>query len=150
MMIFEFSQQAVARGGQAIFTDLNLYWEVPKHFEDVPAMGPGGEFTGKTYSEYTKEAQRFAWSLFDVYLEKDGSGRPFFFPKPMVHITEKFFKTPGHMDFLHHICDVASEKGNTYFVFDRGETAKISECCRLSFKLDQTDLDDAKQPWKMR
>jgi ribonucleoside-triphosphate reductase len=150
MMIFEFSQQAVARGGQAIFTDLNLYWEVPKHFEDVPAMGPGGEFTGKTYSEYTKEAQRFAWSLFDVFLEGDGSGRPFFFPKPMVHITEKFFKTPGHMDFLHHICDVASEKGNTYFVFDRGETAKISECCRLSFKLDQTDLDDAKQPWKMR
>ena len=150
MMIFEFSQQAVARGGQAIFTDLNLYWEVPKHFEDVPAIGPGGEFTGKTYSEYMKEAQRFAWSLFDVYLDGDGSGRPFFFPKPMVHITEKFFKTPGHMDFLHHICDVASEKGNTYFVFDRGETAKISECCRLSFKLDQTDLEDAKQPWKMR
>jgi ribonucleoside-triphosphate reductase len=54
------------------------------------------------------------------------------------------------MDFLNHICDVASEKGNTYFVFDRGETAKISECSRLSFKLDQTDLEDAKQPWKMR
>jgi len=31
MLIFEFSQQAVARGGQAIFTDINLYWEVPKH-----------------------------------------------------------------------------------------------------------------------
>jgi ribonucleoside-triphosphate reductase len=150
MMIFEFSQQAVARGGQAIFTDLNLYWEIPKHFEDVPAIGPGGEMTGKTYSEYMKEAQRFAWVLFDVYLNGDGSGRPFFFPKPMVHITEKFFKTPGHMDFLNHICEVASEKGNTYFVFDRGETAKISECCRLSFKLDQTDLEDAKQPWRMR
>ncbi len=150
MMIFEFSQQAVARGGQAIFTDLNLYWEVPKHFEDVPAIGPGGELTGKTYSDYTKESQRFAWALFDVFQEGDGSGRPFFFPKPLVHITEKFFKTPGHMDFLHHICDVASEKGNTYFVFDRGETAKISECCRLSFKLENTDLEDAKQPWKMR
>ena len=59
MLIFEFSQQAVARGGQAIFTDLNLYWEVPKHFRDVPAIGPGGEFTGKTYSDYLKEAQRF-------------------------------------------------------------------------------------------
>ena len=150
MMIFEFSQQAVARGGQAIFTDLNLYWEIPKHFEDVPAIGPGGEMTGKTYSEHIKEAQRFARALFDVYLNGDGSGRPFFFPKPMVHITEKFFKTPGHMDFLNHICEVASEKGNTYFVFDRGETAKISECCRLSFKLDQTDLEDAKQPWRMR
>ena len=150
MMIFEFSQQAVARGGQAIFSDLNLYWEVPKHFEDVPAIGPGGEPTGKTYSDYLPEAQRFVQALFKVFLEGDGSGRPFFFPKPLVHITEKFFKTPGHLDFLHLLCEVASEKGNTYFVFDRGETAKISECCRLSFKLDQTDLEDAKHPWKMR
>ena len=150
ILIFEFSQQAVARGGQAIFTDINLYWEVPKHFEDVPAIGPNGEYTGKTYAEYEKEAQRFVWKLFEVYKEGDGAGRPFFFPKPLVHITEKFFQTEGHMDFLHHICDVAADKGNTYFVFDRGETAKISECCRLSFKLEKSDIDDAKTPWKMR
>jgi len=150
MLIYEFSQQAVARGGQAIFTDINLYWEVPKHFENVMAIGPGGEFTGKTYAEYTSQAQRFAWALFDVYREGDAVGRPFFFPKPLVHITEKFFQTPGHMDFLHHICDIAAEKGNTYFVFDRGNTAKISECCRLSFKLEQSDLEDAKYPWRMR
>jgi ribonucleoside-triphosphate reductase len=150
MMIFEFSQQAVARGGQAIFTDLNLYWEIPKHFEKVPAIGPGGELTGKTYSDYLEESQRFAWALFDVFLEGDGSGRPFFFPKPLVHITEKFFQTPRHMEFLYHISEVASEKGNTYYVFDRGETAKISECCRLSFKLEPSDLEDAQQPWRMR
>ncbi len=150
MLIFEFSQQAVARGGQAIFTDLNLYWEVPKHFRDVPAIGPGGEFTGKTYKEYQEEAQRFVKALFEVYMDGDGSGRPFFFPKPLVHITEEFFCTPGHEEFLELICEVAAEKGNTYFVFDRGETAKISECCRLSFKLDASDLEDAKQPWKMR
>ncbi len=150
MLIFEFSQQAVARGGQAIFSDINLYWEIPKHFMDTQAIGPGGRFTGKTYGEYEKEAQRFAWKLFEVYKEGDGSGRPFFFPKPIVHITEKFFHTPGHMDFLYHISDVASDKGNTYFVFDRGETAKISECCRLSFKLEEHDLLDAKEPWRMR
>jgi ribonucleoside-triphosphate reductase len=150
MLIFEFSQQAVARGGQAIFSDINLYWEVPKHFEDVPAIGPGGTFTGKNYNAYAKEAQRFVWFLFEVYKEGDGTGRPFFFPKPLVHITEKFFKTDGHEEFLNHICDVAAEKGNTYFVFDRGSTAKISECCRLSFKLDEQDLADAKQPWRMR
>ena len=150
MLIYEFSQQAVARGGQAIFTDINLYWEVPKHFEKVEAIGPGGQFTGKTYAEYAPEAQRFVWALFDVYRDGDAVGRPFFFPKPLVHITEKFFQTPGHMEFLHHICDIAAEKGNTYFVFDRGNTAKISECCRLSFKLEQSDLDDAKQPWRMR
>ena len=150
MLIYEFSQQAVARGGQAIFSDINVYWEVPKHFVDVPAIGPGGAYTGKTYGEYESQAQRFAWALFDVYKEGDAAGRPFFFPKPLVHITEKFFKTEGHMDFLHHICEVASVKGNTYFIFDRGETAKISECCRLSFKLEASDFEDAKEPWKMR
>jgi ribonucleoside-triphosphate reductase len=150
MLIFEFSQQAVARGGQAIFTDINLYWEIPKHFVDVAAIGPGGTFTGKTYGEYEKEAQRFVWKLFEVFKEGDGAGRPFFFPKPLVHITEKFFKTEGHREFLDHISDVASDKGNTYFVFDRGDTAKISECCRLSFKLDEFDLLDAKEPWRMR
>jgi ribonucleoside-triphosphate reductase (formate) len=150
MLIFEFSQQAVARGGQAIFSDINIYWEVPKHFVDVPAIGPGGKFTGKTYGEYEKEGQRFAWKLFEVFKEGDGAGRPFFFPKPIVHITEKFFRTPGHMDFLYHISDVAADKGNTYFVFDRGDTAKISECCRLSFKLEEHDLQDAKEPWRMR
>ena len=150
MMIYEYSQQAVARGGQAIFSDINLYWEVPKHFENVPAIGPGGEYTGKNYGEYLEESQRFVWALFDVYKEGDGSGRPFFFPKPLVHMTEKFFSTPRHEEFLRHISEVAAEMGNTYFVFDRGETAKISECCRLSFKLEQSDLDDAKEPWRMR
>ena len=150
MLVFEFSQQAVARGGQAIFSDINIYWEVPKHFVEVPAIGPGGKFTGKTYGEYEKEGQRFAWKLFEVFKEGDGAGRPFFFPKPIVHITEKFFRTEGHMDFLYHISDVAADKGNTYFVFDRGDTAKISECCRLSFKLEEHDLLDAKEPWRMR
>ncbi len=150
MLIFEYSQQAVARGGQAIFSDINLYWEVPRHFQDVPAIGPGGGYTGKTYGEYEKEAQRFVWLMFDVYADGDASGRPFFFPKPLVHITEKFFETEGHERFLRHICEVAADKGNTYFVFDRGDTAKISECCRLSFKLEKSDLEDAKQPWRMR
>ncbi|MBU0515344.1 MAG: anaerobic ribonucleoside-triphosphate reductase, partial [Proteobacteria bacterium] len=116
MLIFEFSQQAVARGGQAVFTDINLYWEVPRHFEDTPAIGPGGVYTGKTYADYIEHSQRFAVKLFEVFLEGDGSGRPFFFPKPLVHITEKFFQTPGHEEFLELICRVAAEKGNTYFV----------------------------------
>ncbi len=150
MLIFEYSQQSVARGGQAIFSDINIYWETPKHFRNVMAIGPGGKPTGRTYEDYRDDAQRFAIALFDVYKEGDGTGRPFFFPKPLMHITDEFFKTPGHEEFLLHISDVAADKGNTYFVFDRGETAKISECCRLSFKLEASDLEDAKEPWRMR
>lgn len=150
ILIFEFAQQAVARGGQSIFSDLNLYWEIPKHFEDVPAIGPEGKFTGNTYSDYLSESQRFVKALFEVYKEGDAMGRPFFFPKPDTHITDKFFSTEGHEEFLNQICDVAADKGNTYFIFDRGSTAKISECCRLAFNLDEKDLADAKEPWRMR
>ena len=150
ILVFEFAQQAVARGGQSIFSDLNLYWEIPDHFVGVPAIGPRGEFTGANYEDYLDESQRFINALFDVYMEGDALGRPFFFPKPNVHMTEKFFKTDGNEEFLEKISRVASEKGNTYFVFDRGDTAKISECCRLTFKLDRSDLEDAKTPWKMR
>jgi ribonucleoside-triphosphate reductase len=150
ILIFEFAQQAVARGGQSIFSDLNLYWEIPKHFMGVPAIGPSGKFTGNNYDDYLDESQRFVNALFDVYEEGDALGRPFFFPKPNVHMTDKFFRTEGHDEFLYKISNVASEKGNPYFVFDRGDTAKISECCRLAFKLEDSDLEDAKQPWKMR
>jgi ribonucleoside-triphosphate reductase len=150
ILIFEFAQQAVARGGQSIFSDLNIYWEVPKHFLDVPAIGPEGKFTGNNYEDYLEESQKFANALFTVYDEGDAQGRPFFFPKPNVHITDRLFNTQDHEDFLYNISNVASTKGNTYYVFDRGDTAKISECCRLSFKLDENDLLDAKEPWKMR
>ncbi len=150
ILIFEFAQQAVARGGQSIFSDLNIYWEVPKHFRDVPAIGPEGKFTGNNYEDYLEESQKFANALFTVYGEGDAQGRPFFFPKPNVHITERFFSSQDHEDFLYKISDIASRMGNTYYVFDRGDTAKISECCRLSFKLDESDLLDAKEPWKMR
>lgn len=150
VLLFEFAQQAVARGGQSIFSDINIYWEIPKHFADVPAIGPGGELTGNTYADYMPEAQRFATELFKEYYKGDAAGRPFFFPKPEVHMTEGFFNTEGYEDFLNLISSVSSEKGNTYYVFDRGQTAKISECCRLAFKLERSDLEDAKQPWKMR
>ncbi|OGC44124.1 anaerobic ribonucleoside-triphosphate reductase [candidate division WOR-1 bacterium RIFOXYD2_FULL_41_8] len=149
-LITEFAGVAVSRGGQGLFSDLNVYWEIPKHFENVPALGRGGIPTGKVYSDYINEAQSFAKAMFEVYKEGDASGRPFFFPKPLVHITDKFFNTPGHEEFLKLISEVATEMGNTYFVFDRGETAKISECCRLSFKLEYSDLQDAKEPWRMR
>jgi len=132
------------------FTDINLYYEVPRHFRDVPAIGPGGKFTGRTYGEYAEESKRFLRALFEVYLEGDSRGQPFFFPKPLLHITDAFFEEPGWEEMLALASLVAAEKGNTYFVFDRGGVAKLSECCRLSFELTPEDLLEAKTPWKMR
>lgn len=150
MLIFEFNQLAGGRGGQVAFTDINLYYEVPDHFRNVPALGPGGVPTGKTYADYSSESRAFLRALFEVYLKGDSRGQPFFFPKPLLHITDRFFEEPGWEDCLNLACLVASEKGSTYFVFDRGGVAKLSECCRLSFELSEEDLAEAGTPWKMR
>ena len=150
MLIYEFSQQAVGRGGQTMFTDMHLYWEVPHHLEAVPAIGPGGQYTGKTYGAYAAEAQRFVRAIFEVYREGDAAGRPFVFPRPLVHITDTFFQTPGHEEFLHLICDVAAEKGNTHFVFDRGQRVNMSECCRLDCSTDGGEGYNIEHPENMR
>jgi len=148
--VYLFNQTTAPIGAQPVFSDINLYWEIPAHFANVPAVGAGGQYTGKKYRDYEKEAQTFVWQLFNIYKEGDGAGRPFFWPKPNLHITEKFWKTPGHEEFLEHVSEVAAKMGNPYFIFDRGETTKISECCRVSFELSQSDLEDAKKPWRMR
>jgi len=149
-LIFEFNQLAGGRGGQVAFTDINLYYEIPNHFRDVPAIGRGGKFTGKVYADYDKESKMFLYALFDVYMHGDSRGQPFFFPKPLLHMTDYFFQEEGWEECLQRACELASVKGNTYFVFDRGGVAKLSECCRLSFELTPEDLDEAKHPWKMR
>lgn len=149
-LVYTFNQTTAPIGAQPVFSDINLYWEIPAHFLDVPAIGPGGNYTGKKYRDYLKESQSFVWQLFNVYKAGDAFGRPFFWPKPNLHITDRFWKTDGHQEFLEHVCEVASKMGNTYFIFDRGSTTKISECCRVSFTLSKEDLQDAKKPWRMR
>lgn len=150
MLIFEFNQLAGARGSQVVFTDFNLYYNVPSHFADTPAIGPGGEYTGKTYREYQPEAQRFLREMMHVYLEGDATGKTFVFPKPLLHINEEFFETPGHEEFLDLACAVASKQGITYFVFDRGDEVTVSQCCRLKLKLSPDQLAETSSPEVMR
>jgi ribonucleoside-triphosphate reductase len=150
MLIYEFNQLAGARGSQVVFTDFNLYWNTPRHFGDAPAIGPGGVYTGKTYKDYEKEAQTFLKALFEVYLEGDAMGKTFVFPKPLLHISEDFFHTEGHDEFLNLACKVASRQGITYFVFDRGDEITVSQCCRLKLKLKEQDLQEVMTPERMR
>ncbi len=150
MLIFEFNQLAGARGSQVVFTDFNLYYNVPRHFADTQAIGPGGQYTGKTYRDYEAEAQAFLKAMFRVYSRGDATGKTFVFPKPLLHISDDFFLTPGHEDFLELACEVASKQGITYFVFDRGDEVTVSQCCRLKLKLSQEQLKETDTPEKMR
>ena len=150
MLIYEFSQLTSARGGQAMFTDIHLYWDVPEHLRNVPIIGPGGELTGSNYEGFVADARRFAWAILEVFMKGDGTGKPFIFPRPLVHITGTFFQTPGHEDFLNLICAVAVDKGNTCFLFDREEVIKAYSCCLPAAAKKGNLSQEAKMPWRMR
>lgn len=150
MLVYEFNQLAGARGSQVVFTDFNLYYNIPKHFADTPAIGPGGEYTGLTYKDYAQESQDFLKALFEVYMEGDAMGKTFVFPKPLLHLNDDFFQTEGWEEMLDIACDVASKQGITYFLFDRGDEVRVAQCCRLKLKLGEEDLAETRSPEKMR
>jgi len=146
-LIFSLSQSAFSRGGQVLFLDANVHTGVPSYLRDVPAIGPGGEYTGKTYGEYEKETQLFAKALMEVWQEGDSYGHIFAFPKMDLHINGETFTDPKQYDLLEHACLIASENGVPYFVFDRDEVT-LSACCRLRTTI--TDDYVIKHPESMR
>jgi len=74
-LIFSLSQSAFSRGGQVLFLDANIHTGIPAYLKNVPAIGPGGKYTGRTYADYEKQAQMFAMALLDVWRKGDKYGQ---------------------------------------------------------------------------
>lgn len=146
-LIYSLSQSAFSRGGQALFLDANIHTGIPAHLKDIPAVGPGGEETGKTYSEYKKEAISFARAMMDIWRAGDAYGHIFSFPKMDFHINDETFSDPEQYELLKYACLIASENGTPYFIFDRNEIT-LSACCRLRTKI--TDDYMIRHPESMR
>lgn len=146
-LIYSCAQNSFSRGGQVVFTDFNIHAGVPSYLRDVPAIGPGGHYTGKTYKDYELEVQMFARALLEVWRHGDIHGRPFAFPKNNFHCDDETFSNPSHYDIFKLAAQTASENGGTYFVFDRGSMS-VSMCCRL--KTQVTDMNMIEHPETMR
>ncbi len=146
-LIFSGSQNAFSRGGQSLFLDFNVHLGIPEHLKEVPAIGPGGKYTGKTYQEYEQEAQRFLKVLMEVWEEGDSNGKVFAFPKMDLHINNESFQNPQERELLQYACQIASKNGTPYFIFDR-DSVTLSACCRL--KNEITDIEMIKKPEKLR
>ncbi|MGB3088195.1 MAG: anaerobic ribonucleoside-triphosphate reductase [Phycisphaerae bacterium] len=129
-LIFSCSQSAFSRGGQTLFLDFNVHAGVPGYLRDVPAIGAGGKYTGRTYGDYEGAAQRFCRAMLDVWRAGDRDGHLFVFPKCDFHINAETFRDPAQRALLEYACQIASENGVPYFVFDRDEVT-LSACCRL-------------------
>jgi len=176
-LIFSCSQNAFSRGGQTLFIDFNIHLGVPDYLKEVPAIGPGGKYMLRhsdgtierlddvsrdknddviqpkkgrilTYGDFEKEAQDFAEVMMDVWGDGDYDGKPFPFPKMDLHIDQESFENPTQLKLLKHACEVAAKNGAPYFVFDRGDGATLSQCCRLRTNI--TDMHMIKHPESMR
>jgi ribonucleoside-triphosphate reductase len=146
-LIFSSSQSAFSRGGQTLFLDFNIHTGIPNYLKKIPAIGPGGKPTGKTYGDYALLSQRFTKAMLDVWREGDRYGHVFAFPKCDFHISEDTFTDPAQYELLEYACQIASENGVPYFVFDRDEIT-LSACCRLRTTIDDNYMID--HPESMR
>ena len=163
--IFSCSQNAFSRGSQTLFIDANINLGVPHYLQEVPAIGANGKYMWRhengeieyldeaprdekhdliqpkegrilTYKDFEKEAQGFARALMDVWRAGDSRGQVFPFPKMNLHINADTFSDPAQHELFMHACQIASENGAPYFVFDRESAGvNLSMCCRLVTKI---------------
>ncbi len=82
-----------------------------------------------------------------VYRQGDAQGKPFIFPRPVIHLTDEFFRTPGHEAFLEDACATAAAKGNPCFVLDRQGGTPLAPCGCLDIGGED---GGSGEPWRRR
>jgi len=83
----------------------------------------------------------------EVWREGDCHGKVFAFPKMDLHIDNKSFQDPEQEKLLKYACQIASENGSPYFIFDRDDIS-LAACCRLKTRI--TDKEMIYHPEKLR
>lgn len=157
MFVYEMTQMMVARGGQLVFSSVQLTPGVPTLWRDKPAVyagkvwsGEGEGSTKRTYGEFEREVRLAFKALMEVMLAGDHWGKPFNFPKPEISIEPDFMKedeafNAGHPDLPTYndlyllTFKLAAEYGTPYFDNQlpayRGAGKGIScyQCCAYQF-----------------
>ncbi|MHA2149611.1 MAG: anaerobic ribonucleoside-triphosphate reductase [Candidatus Thorarchaeota archaeon] len=131
-LIFTLTQQYVARGGQVIFSSVDLTPGIPKIMKDVPAVLPGGKETEVTYGDFEDEAQLFFNAFMEVMLKGDAKGKGFGFPKPNI-VLRKEFMGSEYDESWRLVAELTAKHGSPYFENYLNWRSKIeagcSSCC---------------------
>ena len=145
-LVFELSRQSMSL---RVATLLNLYWYVPDDLASVPVIGASRrrQTTKKQhYGDYLSESQRLLMTLLEVLSESNKEGKLFALPLPLIHISDKFFRVPGHAAFLGKLAEFILGKGHVSIIFERGQQRSVFR----SFLLPHKTLESPKEPWKNR
>ncbi len=155
MFVYEMTQMMVARGGQLVFSSVQLSPGVPALWKDKPCVYKGKVWDGeqapaRCYGEFEREVRLLFLGLMDVMLEGDAWGKPFNFPKPEISIEPDFMTEdeafngahpdlPTYRDLYLKSFELASKFGTPYYDNQlpayRGAGKGIScyQCCAYQF-----------------
>ena len=155
MFVYEMTQMMVARGGQLVFSSVQLSPGVPTLWQDKPCVYKGKVWDGKsaphrTYGEFEREVRLLFKALMEVMLEGDYWGKPFNFPKPEISIEPDFMNEreefnrknpdlPTFRELYLMTFELASKFGTPYYDNQlpnyRGAGKGIScyQCCAYQF-----------------
>jgi len=144
MFIYEMSMMYVSRGGQVVFSSIDVEPSIPKTLADIPAVQPGGKFDEKvTYSDYHDEANKFFNAITDVYLEGDYNNKPFNFPKYELKLHKSDFRK--YPDEMLKVSELAAKFGTPYYFVQQDYLPEYAcyQCCSFLMPLsDQTTESD--------
>jgi ribonucleoside-triphosphate reductase len=166
MFVYEMTQMMVARGGQLVFSSIQLSPGVPTLWQDKPCVYKGKVWDGKsapkrTYGEFEREVRLLFKATMEVMLEGDYWGKPFNFPKPEISIEPDFMQEreefnkknpdlPTYQELYLMTFELASKFGTPYYdnqlPLYRGAGKGIScyQCCAYQFSAvadEDSDFD---------
>lgn len=163
MMVYELNQMYVSRGGQAVFSSVNLTPGVPQIFKNSPAVYKG-EVSKRVYGEFEREVRLAFKALLEVMSEGDIYGRPFPFPKLEVCLQKEFLDEywdepafikgedlPTYKGLYEAAFALSAKSGLCYFdnllpAYRKADgTVACYQCCSFSFEDDsatETEFED--------
>lgn len=112
--VFVMTQQYVSRGGQVVFSSIDLTPGIPDILKDVPAVKPGGVIGPEVYGEYEDEAQALFDAFIEVFLEGDGKGKLLNYPKPNLILKKEFMTEKFEKSWL-KAAELTLKFGTPYF-----------------------------------
>ncbi|MDO9516994.1 MAG: anaerobic ribonucleoside-triphosphate reductase [Methanosarcinaceae archaeon] len=167
MFVYEMTQMMVARGGQLVFSSVQLSPGVPKLWKDKPVVYKGRVWNGeqaelRTYDNFEREVRLGFKAIMNVMMKGDYWGKPFNFPKPEISIEPDFMQEdenfnranpelPTYDELYTLSFDLAAKYGTPYFdnqlpaYRSAGEGISCYQCCAYQFSAtaeDDSHFDD--------
>jgi len=143
MFIYEMNETYVSRGGQLVFSSIQIEPTIPKIWEDKPVVYKGKVHKDLVYGNFVREAQMFAKALLEVYLKGDRFKKMFFFPKPEVRLRKEHFTNPSAetSEIIRLAVELSAKFGSTYFdcvipEYRDSEGQDCYQCCAYHFAED--------------